>query len=139
MKRYNVTVNGNLYQVEVDEVSGEFKERIVTAPAPVAPTAAPAPVATPAAAPVAAPTPAPVAAPKQSSAQGEKITAPMPGAIVKVNVTEGAQVKKGDVILVLEAMKMENEIMSPVDGTVLELVTSKGSTVNTGDILAVIG
>lgn len=143
MKRYNVTVNGNLYQVEVDEVSGEFKERIVAAPvaAPAVQVAAPAaPVAAPAAAatPVAAPAPTP-AAPKQSSAQGEKITAPMPGAIVKVNVTEGAQVKKGDVLVVLEAMKMENEIMSPADGTVLEIVTSKGSTVNTGDILAVIG
>ena len=111
MKKYNVTVNGNLYQVEVDEVKGEFTT-------PVA---------------------APVAAPAVSNAAGEKVTAPMPGNIVKVAVSKGATVKKGDVIVVLEAMKMENEIMASVDGTIVDVTVAQGATVNTGDVLAVIG
>lgn len=134
MKRYNVTVNGNLYQVEVDEVKGNFAAPV--APAPV--TAAPAPVtAAPAApAPVA---PAAPAAPKVSNAAGEKVTAPMPGTIVRVVATKGATVKKGDVLVVLEAMKMENEIMASADGTVVDIAVTQGVAVNTGDVLAVIG
>lgn len=135
MKRYNVTVNGNLYQVEVEEVKGNFA-------APVAPVAAPAPVAAApvAAAPVAAPAAAPVApAPVVSNAAGEKVTAPMPGTIVKVVATKGATVKKGDVLFVLEAMKMENEIMASADGTVVDVAVAQGAAVNTGDILGVIG
>lgn len=133
MKKYNVTVNGNLYQVEVDEVKGEFTTP-VAAPvaAPAAPVAAPA-VSTP------APAAAPVAAPAVSNAAGEKVTAPMPGNIVKVAVSKGATVKKGDVIVVLEAMKMENEIMASVDGTIVDVTVAQGATVNTGDVLAVIG
>ncbi len=133
MKRYNVTVNGNLYQVEVDEVKGNFAAPV--APAPV--VAAPAPVtATPA-----TPAPAPVAtsAPKVSNAAGEKVTAPMPGTIVRVVATKGATVKKGDVLVVLEAMKMENEIMASADGTVVDVAVTQGVAVNTGDVLAVIG
>ena len=124
MKRYNVTVNGNLYQVEVDEVKGNFA-------APVAPVAAaPAPVAA---------APAPVAAaPAVSNAAGEKVTAPMPGTIVKVVATKGATVKQGDVLFVLEAMKMENEIMASADGTVADVAVAQGAAVNTGDVLAVI-
>ncbi|WP_040330850.1 biotin/lipoyl-containing protein [Clostridium ihumii] len=121
MKRYNVTVNGNIYQVEVEEVKGEF----TSAPQPVAPKAAPQAPKT--------------AAPKKSNASGEKVTSPMPGTIVKINATNGATVKKGDVLFVLEAMKMENEIMSPVDGVVADVNVAKGAAVNTGDVLAVIG
>ena len=143
MKRYNVTVNGMVYQVEVEEVKGEFTQ-------PVAPVtmAAPAPVATPVQAAALAPQPQPAEAPKveeapkpvarATNATGEKIECPMPGTIVRVDVKEGATVKKGDVLVVLEAMKMENEIMSPVDGTVSQINVSKGSAVNTGDLLLVI-
>lgn len=138
MKRYNVTVNGNTYQVEVEEVKGEFTQPVtpVATPAPAA-VAPQQPVATPQ--PVApAPTEAPKPVAKSSNATGEKIECPMPGTIVKVNVTEGASVKKGDVLVVLEAMKMENEIMSPVDGTIAQVNVVKGVAVNSGDLLVVI-
>lgn len=139
MKRYNITVNGNTYQVEVEEVKGEFTQPVAPAPTP-----APVTVQQPAAAQqqTAAPAPAPVEAPKPAAkttnAAGEKIECPMPGTIVKVNVTEGATIKKGDVLVVLEAMKMENEIMSPVDGTVAQINVAKGAAVNSGDLLVVI-
>ncbi|WP_461613854.1 biotin/lipoyl-containing protein [Clostridium sp. Marseille-QA1073] len=126
MKRYNVTVNGNMYQVEVEEVKGEFTSTPnIAAEKPIAP----APVQKPA---------APAPSVKKSNASGEKIDCPMPGTIVKINIAEGVTVKKGDVLFVLEAMKMENEIMSPVDGTVAEINVAKGAAVSTGDVLAVI-
>ena len=127
MKKYNITVNGNTYEVMVEEVGGA---------APVA-----VPVAAPAAAVVAAPTavPAPKAAPAPTGAEGaSKVTAPMPGTILNVKVSAGQQVKKGDVICVLEAMKMENDIPAPCDGVVASVNTSKGATVNSGDLLATI-
>ncbi len=121
MKRFNVTVNGVTYDVVVEEVGGA-----APAAAPVA-----APVATPVAAPAAAP-----AAPKASGAQGAvKVTAPMPGTIMKVNVSVGAAVKKGDVLCVLEAMKMENDICAPSDGTVASVNVQKGASVNTDEVL----
>ena len=99
-----------------------------------APAAAPAPVAAPvAAAPVAAP-----AAPAVTAA-GDAVKAPMPGNILKVNVSAGQAVKEGDVLVVLEAMKMENEIMAPKAGTVTQVLVQKGSTVNTDAPLVVIG
>ena len=132
MRQFNITVNGVAYQVSVEETG------VVSAPvAPVAaPVAAPAPVAAApvAAAPAAAP--APVAAPV---AGGEKVNAPMPGTVLDIKVAQGAAVKKGDVLLILEAMKMENEIMSPCDGTVKQLVVTKGASVNSGDPMIVIG
>ena len=114
MKTYKVTVNGTVYEVQLEEMTGA------------------APVAAPAAAPVAAP--APAAAP----AGGEKIVAPMPGNILSVNVAAGDSVKRGQVLMILEAMKMENEIMCPCDGRVASVNTSKGSTVESGALLCVI-
>ncbi len=127
MKRFNVTVNGVTYDVVVEEVGG--------AASVAAPVAAPAPTAAPAASPVAAPAAAP-AAPKASGAQGAvKVVAPMPGTIMKVNVSAGAAVKKGDVLCVLEAMKMENDICAPEDGTVASVNVQKGASVNTDEVL----
>ncbi len=128
MKKYNVNVNGTNYEVVIEEVNGAE----IAAAAPVA-----APAAAPAPAPVAAP--APAAAPVAAPAGGETVSAPMPGNILAVNVTAGQAVKKGDVLMVLEAMKMENEIMSPVDGTVASVAVTKGATVETGAVLCVIG
>ena len=131
--RYKVTLNNKVYEVEVEEASAMLVDEY-EALAPVAPAAAP--VAAAAAAPVAA---APAAAPAPvAAASGEQVTAPMPGTILKVNVTQGAAVKKGDILVVLEAMKMENEILAPKDGTVAQMAVSKGATVDTGALLAVI-
>lgn len=124
MKRFNVTVNGVSYDVVVEEIGGA---------APVAaPVAAPAPVATPAAAPAAAP--APKAAPT-GTAGAVAVKAPMPGTIMKVNVAPGQAVKKGDVLCVLEAMKMENDISAPQDGTVASVNVQKGASVQSEDVL----
>jgi biotin carboxyl carrier protein len=123
MKRFSVTVNGKAYDVAVEELAAGA--------APVA--AAPTPAAAPA-----APAPAPAAAPAAAGA-GEKVAAPMPGTILDVKVANGASVSKGDVIMVLEAMKMENDIVAPCDGTVTSIVVKKGDTVNAGDTLATVG
>ena len=125
MKKYNITVNGNSYEVMVEEVSAEG----------ATPVAAPAPVAAPK---VAAPAPkaAPVAPKAASGAQGAvKVTSPMPGTILEVKVSVGQAVKKGDVVCVLEAMKMENEIPAPEDGTIASVNIQKGASVNAGDLL----
>ena len=123
MKKYNVTVNGTAYEITLEAVdASEVK-------------AAPAPAAAPT--PAAAPAPAAPAAPV--SGGKETVSSPMPGNILSVNVTNGAAVKKGDVLMILEAMKMENEIMSPCDGTVLSVNVTKGATVETGAVLCVIG
>ena len=117
MKKYRVTVNGTAYEIELEELTG----------------AAPAPAAAPVAAPAAAPAPA-AAAP----AGGEQVTSPMPGTILSINVAAGDTVKRGQVLMVLEAMKMENEIMCPCDGKVASVNTSKGSSVESGTLLCVI-
>ena len=124
--KYKVTLKGRTYEVEVE--AGEailLDEYEAIAPsAPAAPAAAPAPAAP--------------AAPVVTGA-GEPVNAPMPGNILKVNVTQGQAVKSGDVLCVLEAMKMENEIMAPKDGTVTQVLVAKGATVDTGAPLVVIG
>ena len=120
MKNYRVTVNGVAYDVVVEELNG---------------SAAPAPVA---AAPVAAPkaAPAPAAAPKASGNAGAiAVKAPMPGNLIKVNVKVGDAVKKGDVLCVLEAMKMENDIMAPQDGVVASVEAAQGASVATDAVL----
>ena len=119
MKKYNVTVNGTAYEITLEIVDAAD---VKAAPAPAAP-AAPAPAAAPAAAP---------------ANGGETVSAPMPGTILSVNVQNGAKVQKGDVLLVLEAMKMENEIICPCDGTIASVNVTKGSTVETGSVLCVI-
>ena len=132
MKKFNITVNGQAYEVEVEEVGGA----VSAAPAPkaAAPVAAPAPKAATRTAPKAAPKAAKKAAP--AGAQGAvKVNAPMPGKILKVNVNAGAAVKKGDVLLVLEAMKMENEICAPQDGTVATVECAAGDSVESGKVL----
>lgn len=114
MKNYKVIVNGTAYEVAVEEISA--------ADVNTAPAAAPAPAA-------------PVAAP----AGGEKVTAPMPGTILDVKVTEGQAVKSGDVLVILEAMKMENEILAPCDGTVAGLSVTKGAAVESGAVICSVG
>ena len=125
MKKFNVTVNGTAYDVEVNEVKG-------TASA-AAPKAAPAPA--PKAAP--APAPAPAAAPVPAGA--ETVKAPMPGKILSVAVSAGQAVKKGETLLILEAMKMQNEIAAPHDAVVSEVRVSANQTVSTGDDMVVLG
>ena len=129
MRNFVITVNGKSYQVGVEEVGGS-----VVAPVVAAPVVA-APVATPVAAPVAAPAPAPVAA---APASGEKLLSPFPGLIKNLLVDNGATVKKDQPILVLEAMKMDNDITAPCDGVVTFQVT-KGANVESDAVLAVIG
>ena len=132
--KYKVTLKGRTYEIEVEAGEAILLDEY-EAIAPSAPAAAP--VAAPAAAPAAA-APAPAAAPVVTGA-GEPVNAPMPGNILKVNVTNGQAVKAGDVLCVLEAMKMENEIMAPKDGTVTQVLVSKGANVDTGAPLVVIG
>ncbi len=131
MKKYNVTVNGVVYEVVVEEADGTT----VSAPA-AAPAAAPAPVAAPA--PKA--TPAPAAAPKASGAQGSiKVVAPMPGTILKLNVKVGDTLKANDLVCILEAMKMENEIFTAEGGVVKSIEAAQGASVNAGDVIITLG
>lgn len=123
MKNYRITVNGNVYDVAVEETGAG------TAPA--------APAAAPKAAPKAAPA-APAAAPKAAAGAqgGVKITAPMPGKVLSVKAPVGTAVTKGQVVMILEAMKMENEIVAPQDGTVASIDVAEGGSVEAGAVLA---
>ncbi len=132
MKKYNINVNGKMYQVEVEEV-GNFGASNA-APAAVA---QPASVAAPTAA--AAPAPAPQSAPASSGPVAGAMSAPMPGTILDIKVSVGQSVKAGDILIILEAMKMENEIVAPTDGKIVQIHTSKGSAVSTGDALITLG
>ena len=113
MRKFLVNVNGTSYEVEVEEIKGGAPA--LNSPKPAAP--APAPV------------------PENRGGAAETISAPMPGTIVGVNVKVGDNFKRGQVLLVLEAMKMENEILAPRDGRILNITVQKGSTVNSGDVL----
>ena len=128
--KYIVTLNGTDYEVDVTEL----KEAIVTNAVPSAPAAAAAPAmpSAPAAQPATAPA-APV------SGTGTPVKSPMPGTILKVNAAAGQKVKEGDILFILEAMKMENEIVAPTDGTVSQIIANKGASVATDEVLAFIG
>ena len=129
--KYKITLNGKTYEVEVEAGQAMLVDEYEAyAPAKAAPAAAPAPTAAAAA--------APAAAAATATAAGEVIKAPMPGNILKINCAQGASVKAGDILLILEAMKMENEILAPRDGVVAQVVTSKGSVVETGTPLVVL-
>ncbi len=121
MKRFNITVNGTAYDVAVEEI-----------------TDGSAPVAAPVAAPAPKAAPAPAAPKKAAAVSGTKVNAPMPGTILDIKVKEGDSVTKGQVLLVLEAMKMENDIVAPCDGKVASVIAKKGDSVNSEDTLVVI-
>lgn len=127
MKRYTITVNGQAYDVQVEEnASGApvAAAAPVAAPAPAAPAAAPAPTAAPAA-----------AAPAAPAADAEVVSSPMPGTILDIKVSAGSKVSKGDVLVVLEAMKMENDIVAAHDATVAAVHVQKGDSVESGSAL----
>jgi len=126
--KYKVTLKGTTYEVEVEKGEAILLDEY-EAKAPAAPAAA-APVAAPAAAPVAAP-----AAPAAAPGAGEPVASPLPGTVLDVKVKVGQAVKSGDVLMIIEAMKMENEIPAPKDGTVTAIVAPKGTTVDTGATL----
>ena len=132
--KYKVTLNNRTYEVEVEEGEAMLVDEYeayapaVAAPAPAAPVQVAA----------AAPAPAP-AAPAQAVAAGEAIKSPMPGNILQIKVSQGQHVNEGDVVIILEAMKMENEIMAPHDATVVQVLTDVGTKVDTGTPILVLG
>ncbi len=154
--RYRVTVNGEPFEVELEpiyeglarsmtsgQLNGDFSPKIEQPPTPKAtPVVAPAPAPKPE--PKAAPAPKPAPAPKAEAkpaapAAPGSVVAPMPGNVWEVKVKEGDSVKAGDVIMILEAMKMEIEVTSTATGTVKSIAATKGTAVNTGDVLIVVG
>lgn len=130
MKKFRVIVNGNEYEVGIEEIKGEST---TTSTSKVAPAVAPAPAKK-----VAAPIPTPIIKSAPVTAGSETVTAPIPGVILTMCVKVGDKVAKGSTLLVLEAMKMENEIMAPIDGVVSEIRAQQGTSVNAGDILVVV-
>lgn len=140
MKKFLINVNGNQYDVQVEEVR-DGSVPVYAAPTASAPVKAPAAPVAAAPAPVAAPAPAAApAAEKKAVSSGAtgsvKVMAPMPGTILKVVANVGDAVKRGSVLVVLEAMKMENEIVAPSEGVVASINVSRGASVNAGDLLA---
>lgn len=132
MKNYKITINGNTYDVGVEELNGNTEIKTVKTE-----SMAPKAVAAPKAAPVAAPATVKPSAPPVKAGSGD-VTAPLAGTILSVSVTEGQKVKAGQVLVVFEAMKMENEIVAPIEGTVKKLNVSKGTVMETGMIIATI-
>lgn len=147
MRKFIVQVNGVQYDVEIEEIGGAQAAPAVPIPAAAPAAMAPAPAAAPApaqaaaapAAPAAPAQSAPAAAPAQSAAGGvmggETINAPLPGTVLDIKVSAGQNVKKGDILFVLEAMKMENEILAAHDGVIASVNVEKGAAVNSGDVL----
>ena len=127
MKKFLIKVNGNQYEVEVEEIRDGIAIQESSSQVKAAPSAAPAPAA--------APKPAAPVANTSVPAGASTINAPMPGTILSVNVNTGDMVKKGQVLLILEAMKMENEIVAPADGKVVSVNVAKGASVNAGDVM----
>ena len=127
--KYKVTLNGRTYEVEVEAgkamLLDEYEASAPAAPAPAEPVAA-------------APAPSAATAVPAAPVAGEAVCAPMPGTILRISVTEGQTVKAGDVLCVLEAMKMENEIKAPKDGKVIQILVAKGANVATGATLVVL-
>ena len=147
MRKFIVQVNGVQYDVEIEEIGGAqaapaapipAAAPAATAPAPAA-AAAPAQAAAAPAAPAAPAQSAPAAAPAQSAAGGvmggETINAPLPGTVLDIKVSAGQNVNKGDILFVLEAMKMENEILAAHDGVIASVNVEKGAAANSGDVL----
>lgn len=132
MRNFKITVNGIAYDVQVEENGAAVS-------APVAPVAAPAAAPAPVAAPAPASAPAAAPAPAATAGAGEEVSAPMPGTILKVLVSNGQAVTEGQAVIVLEAMKMENEITAPVAGTVTSVLVSQGDSVDVGKVLLTIG
>lgn len=128
MKKFQITFKGQVYELDVEEISGTTPVVGKTAPAA-------APISTP----VAAPTLTPKAAPSVAPTGAKTVSAPMPGKILAVNIKPGDSVKRGDVIFILEAMKMQNEIMASQDGKISDISVTVGQTVSTGDVLAILG
>ena len=122
MKRFNITVNGKAYDVAVEELDANA--------APAAAVQAPK---------AAAPAPAAAAPAPAAQGEGQEVTAPMPGTILDVKVANGDSVSKGQVIMILEAMKMENDIVATCDGTITSILANKGDQVSSGDVLVTIG
>ena len=123
MKKYNIKVNGTTYEVEVEEVNGETTSIPETVEATQEPQIKVQQAPT---------------VQVKKTVVGEKIECPIPGVVLKVNINSGDSIKKGQVMFILEAMKMENEIMAPRDAIIVEVNVVKGASVNTGDVLAVI-
>lgn len=139
--KYRVKLNDKVYEVEVEQGEAQLLKEYdaVSAPAapvasPAAPAAAPAPVAA-----AAAPASAPAVAPAAPAGAGETVKSPLPGSVVDVKITVGQKVKRGEVVMLIEAMKMENEISAPKDGTIVSVMVSKGSKVEDGTPIYVIG
>lgn len=129
MKKYQITLKGQVYELDVEEIGGSapVANKTVSAPATtVAPAATQAPKATP-----------PKAAPKAAPAGAQTVVAPMPGKIMAVNVKQGDSIKRGDIICILEAMKMQNEIMATQEGTVSDVRITVGQVMSTGDVIIV--
>lgn len=123
MKKYRVNVNGTVYEVQLEEITGEEAKVAPTAPATPAPAAAPATAPAPASAPAGA----------------QEVNAPMPGTILNIVKNVGDTVKSGETVMILEAMKMENEIAAPCDGKITSINVNKGATVESGVLLYTIG
>ena len=138
MRKFRIQVNGKAYDVDVEEIGGGVSAPVISAPAPVvaapAPAPAPAPAAQAAPAPAAAPSPAPASAPAGATV----ISSPMPGSIWKILVSVGDVVEYGQPVVVLEAMKMENDIVAPGAGTIASIHVKQGDAVDTGTLLVTI-